>query len=105
MRIGRHRLELVVEGPAFIVHRGVSQVKINDAKKLEAFWQKKAQEVPQVSLLMDKQGQGMVRTTIALKPGWETIGQKDLVIVSNPQKPRVWTVKRLRQAARRVSGL
>jgi len=76
----------------FIVHRGVSQ----GGKKLKAdqrriFWQKNSQKIAGVDIKADK-------VTISLV-GLRVLREKNLVIVSNPGKPRVWTVRRIMKSA------
>jgi len=79
---------------AFVVHRGVSQ----GGKKLSAdqrrtFWQKNAQKVTGVEI-----NAGKVTVTLV---GLRVLREKNLVIVSNPGKPRIWTIKRIMESAGR----
>lgn len=79
---------------AFIVHRGVSQ----GGKKLKAeerrtFWQKNCEKVVGVEISAGK-------VVISLS-GLRVLREKNLVIVSNPGKPRIWTIKRIMESAER----
>jgi hypothetical protein len=93
----------------FIIHPALNADEI---KKVEA-WLKAIGYAPGDSWVgagdfagVIEIGGEVVTTTICLKPGWEEeMKRGNLVIVSNPEKPRVWTVKRLKAAAKAVSGL
>jgi hypothetical protein len=79
---------------AFVVHRGVSQggKKLN-ADQRRIFWQKNSQKIAGVDIKADK-----VKVTISLV-GLRVLREKNLVIVSNPGKPRVWTATRIMESA------
>ena len=92
MRNGNFSYELLSE--VFVVHRGVSQ----GGKKLSAdqrrtFWQKNSQKVEGIEIKADK-------AVISL-PGLRVLRKKNFVIVSSPGKPRVWTIKRIMESAKR----
>lgn len=93
MRNGNFSYELKLQ-EAFVVHRGVSQ----GGKKLTAdqrrtFWQKNSQKVDGVEIKADKAVISLV--------GLRVLRKKNLVIVSSPGKPRVWTIKRIMGSAER----
>lgn len=98
IRSGNFTLELRVRG-AFIVHRGVSQ----GGRELRAwerrfnFWQKNCQKVDGITI-----NDGKVIVTL---PALRILRERNLVIVSNPGKPRVWTVRRILEFAERVQAL
>lgn len=98
MRNGNFTLVLRVRG-AFIVHRGVSQ----GGRKLRAwerrfnFWQKNCQKVDGITI-----NDGKVTITL---PALRILRERNLVIVSNPGKPRVWTVSRILKTAQRVQTM
>jgi len=86
------RLELP---EAFVVHRGVSQ----GGKKLTAdtrrtFWQSRCRKVEGVEL-----GNGKVAVSLT---GLRMLKEKHLVIVSHPERPRVWTFRRIMESAERT---
>jgi hypothetical protein len=95
MRAGNFFFELPLP-EALVVHRGVSQ----GGRKISAddrwiFWQKNAKEVPGVDINNGK-------VTVSL-PGLRTLREKNLVIVSNPGKPRIWTVKRITESSTKTN--
>lgn len=97
MRNGNFLYQLTLQG-AFIVHRGVSQ----GGKKLSAdqrrtFWQKNAQKVDGVEIKADKVAISLV--------GLRVLREKNFVIVSNPGKPRIWTIKRIMESAERNQNI
>jgi len=91
MRNGNFLYQLSLQ-EAFIVHRGVSQggKKLN-ADQRRIFWQKNSQKIAGVEIKADKVAISLV--------GLRVLREKNLVIVSNPGKPRVWTVKRIMESA------
>lgn len=81
---------------AFVVHRGVSQGgKKLTAEKRKAFWQKNSQKVAGIEA-----GDGKIILSLQ---GFRALREESLVIVSNPGKPRVWTIKRIMGSAEKVS--
>lgn len=97
MRNGNFYYELKLS-EAFVVHRGVSQggKKLSPEKRL-AFWQKNSREMEGIEISDGK-------ITVSLS-GLRALREKSLVIVSNPRKPRVWTVKRIKKFARKIRAM
>ncbi len=93
MRNGNFLYQLSLQ-EAFIVHRGVSQggKKLN-ADQRRIFWQRNSQKVSGVEI-----GAGKVLVSLV---GLRVLREKNLVIVSNPGKPRIWTIKRIMESAER----
>ena len=93
MRNGNFSYELKLQ-ESLIVHRGVSQggKKLN-ADQRRTFWQKNSQKVEGVEIKADKVAISLV--------GLRVLREKNLVIVSNPGKPRIWTIKRIMESAER----
>lgn len=79
-----------------IVHRGVSQGgrKLTPGQ-LVNFWHKHRQEVSGV----DAGNDGTVTVSLT---GLQALRARSLVVVSNPDKPQVWTVRRIMESAERV---
>ncbi|MFA6376119.1 MAG: hypothetical protein WCX69_01820 [Candidatus Paceibacterota bacterium] len=94
-RSGNFSLVLEVRG-AFVVHRGVSQ----GGKKLSAwdrrwkFWKKNSQDIVGVEI-----SEGKVTITL---PALRELRERNLVVVSRPGRPEVWTPKRILKSAERV---
>lgn len=94
MRNGNFSYELKLP-EAFIVHRGVSQGgRKLSAEQRRIFWQKNSRKVPGVEINTGK-------VVISLS-GLRILREKNLVIVSNPGKPRVWTIKRIMESAEKT---
>ena len=93
MRNGNFLYELKLL-EAFIVHRGVSQggKKLN-ADQRRTFWQKNSQRVTGIETSAGK--------VVVSLGGLRVFRKKNLVIVSNPGKPRIWTIKRIMESAER----
>lgn len=78
---------------AFIVHRGVSQSgKKLTAGQRKSFWRKNNRDVAGIKI-----GDGKVIVSLN---GLQVLREKNLVIVSSPGKPKVWTIKRIKELNR-----
>ncbi len=85
---------------AYIVHRGVSQ----GGKKLTAsqrrrFWEREWIPVPGITGAVNGFGAGDVLISLS---ALRVLRKENLVIVSNPEKPRVWTIKRIMESAKKI---
>jgi len=97
MRGGNFFFRLELPG-ALVVHRGVSQGgRQLEPERRKAFWQKNVRTVAGVETR-----DGTVAVSLA---GLQTLREKCLVLVSAPERPRVWTPRRIMESAERVSAV
>ena len=95
VRNGNFSYEMTFRDETFIVHRGVSQGgRELSPKKRTSFWRKNSQEVVGITI-----NHGKVRISLE---GLRGLSKKSFVIVSNPEKPRIWTSKRIIKSAKKV---
>ena len=98
LRNGNFTLVLRVRG-AFIVHRGVSQGgrELRAWERRRNLWEKNSQKVDGVEITPGK-------VTVTL-PALRELRERNLVIVSRPGRPEVWTTKRILKSAERVQAI
>lgn len=88
-RGGNYNHTIQVAGPAFVVHRGVSQAKRKTAAEYRRLWEKKQKHIGGIAF--SENGNEVTVTTSALRE----LRKKSLVIVSNPAAPQVWSPGRI----------
>jgi len=98
MRRGNFVYEVNMPG-AFIVHRGVSQGgrKLTPEKRAK-FWQKHCRKISGVDF--DPADKGLIMAVSV--NGLRELRRRNLVVVCNPEKPRVWTPNRIVKFGRKV---
>jgi hypothetical protein len=105
MRQGHIFFQLELDGPAYIVHRGVSQggKKLSPEQRLK-FWEKRRENsLPGMSGHYDTATKNSF-FSINHK-GLQNMKEKAFVIVSCPENPRIWTPKRIMAQGQKKSLL
>ncbi|MFH1030055.1 MAG: hypothetical protein V1770_02240 [bacterium] len=91
---------------AWLVHRGVSEHgrKLTPEKRRK-FWGRNFRNIFHGEVEFDR-WDNTVPWKIKITPqGLQAMREKSFVIVSNPEKPRVWTPKRIMKFAKKVQSL
>ena len=93
------RLTNEVANTAWLVHRGVSQVKFSSPEARVAFWERKAIRdlPPGIEIFPDR--------IVVTPEGLAAMEAKNLVFMVNPQRPRVVTPKVIVKEGQFVTGL
>jgi len=95
MRQGHIFFQLELDGPAYIVHRGVSQggKKLSPEQRLK-FWEKRRKnEFPGIKGHFDMaENKSFFQIN---NDGLQGLKNKSFVIISCPENPRIWTPKHI----------
>lgn len=106
MRKVNYIYQIRLVGPAFLVHRGVSQ----GAKKLStddrlSFWQKRSTKALPEGMTINHDISTAQTTIVASAESLQIMQQKALVIAGGVYRPEIWTPKRLAAIAVKIANL